>query len=220
MLTVPHLWVKGDLTSAATLTPGLLSITDKHVAPNAAIVRSKLQKENYAKVDVDLTELRLTDISGLLPGTSSGSDLGLEDDAGFGSSLSPYVTTGDVKASTINRYAHGMVALPPEYVSAAPVRFELVCGFKTTIPDTTGDVDVLCHESDQEGGVGADLITTAATDFKSTTFATKSFNVTSTSLVAGDILYFRIHINVVDAATGTAVIGAIGAIALACQVQG
>jgi maleate cis-trans isomerase len=51
-------------------------------------------------------------------------------------------------------------------------------------------------------------------------FAAKSFTITSSGLVAGDVLDIRLTIAVNDAATVTAVTPTIAAIDLLCDIKG
>ena len=221
MLTVPHLFVQGDLTSAATLTPGLATILNAHVAPDAAIARTKLQRENYAPVDIDINSMRVwDDLGDLLPGAASGDDLAIEDNASFGSSTSPYISGGDVGGIGTDRYARGMVALPPEYVSGSPVRFEIFAGFLTNAPDDAGFLDLSVYKSNQEAGIGSDLVTTEQIDIASTTISQRNFAITSTGLVAGDLLDFRVHVSTNDVGDAGTMVPVIGSIQLGCQIQG
>jgi hypothetical protein len=52
------------------------------------------------------------------------------------------------------------------------------------------------------------------------TFADKNFEITATGLSPGDQLDIRITVAVVDAATGTAVEAALGAVELCLDIKG
>ena len=67
--------------------------------------------------------------------------------------------------------------------------------------------------------IATNLPATAATTINSLTFANKDFTITSSSLAAGDILDVRIAIAITDSATGTAVIGEIGAIEFLLDIR-
>ena len=113
-----------------------------------------------------------------------------------------------------------LLALPAEYDTGQTVTLRINGGMVTTVSDTTATVDVEAHESDGEGGVGSDLCATAAQSINNLSFAQKDFSITPTGLSAGDLLDVRIAVAVDDSATGTAVIGSIGSIALLCDVRG
>jgi hypothetical protein len=134
----------------------------------------------------------------------------------------PYIGTGDVKNSTVTRYARVGYQLPAEYVAGQSVRLTLHAGMITTVSSGAATVDVECYKMAQDGstGMGSDLVTTAATTIRSLTFGDKDFDITSTALSPGDWLDIRITVNVVDSMTGTAVIGAILAAEMKLDIKG
>lgn len=154
-----------------------------------------------------------------LPSTGANDDLGHYGGT-FGTDV-PSLQTGDVKTLTTTRYARCQVKLPAEYQSGQPVQIRVHAGMKTTVAGTSATVDIECYKSGKEMIVsGSDLCATAAQNINSLTLADKDFTITPTSLVAGDELDIRIAIATVDAATGTAVIGVIGAVELLATVKG
>lgn len=153
-----------------------------------------------------------------LPGTSSSDDLGVYGATFATNSL--YIATYDVKTLTTTLYARTFLYLPAEYDPGETVTVRLYAGMKTTVASTSATVDVQCYESDGFGGIGSDLCTTSATSINSLTAANKDFTITPTTLAAGDLLDIRVAIAVTDAATGTAVIGAIGAAYLLLDIKG
>ena len=90
----------------------------------------------------------------------------------------------------------------------------------TTISDTSAAIDFECYRSNDEAGIGSDLVTTSATSINSLTLANKDFVVTATSLLPGDTLDIRMKIAIVDSATATAVIGLVGGVELLLGVKG
>jgi hypothetical protein len=134
----------------------------------------------------------------------------------------PYIGTGDVKNTTITRYARVAFCLPPEYVAGQSVRLTLHAGMITTVSSGVATVDVEAYKMAQDGttGMGSDLCSTAATSIKSLTFGDKDFDITATSLAAGDWLDIRVTVNIVDSATATAVIGAILAAEMKLDIKG
>ena len=138
----------------------------------------------------------------------------------FGTSP-PVVSAGDCKAlGATSRYARFMVELPECYEAGETVTLSLSAGVVTTVASVSCTVDVECYELDKIGGIGSDLCATAATTINSLVFAAKSFTITSSGLVAGDVLDIRITIAVNDAATVTAVTPTIAAIDLLCDIKG
>ncbi|MGD9648378.1 MAG: hypothetical protein AB7U73_21890 [Pirellulales bacterium] len=154
-----------------------------------------------------------------LPGTSASDDLGVYGTA-FGTN-SPSVRTYDVKnAGAVSLYARTFLCLPPEYDPAESVTLRFYCGMITTVASTSATVDCACYESDNAGGIGADLVTTSAQDINNLTPANKDFTVTPTNLAPGDILDLRVVLAISDTGTGTAVIGMIGAAFLLLDIRG
>jgi hypothetical protein len=92
---------------------------------------------------------------------------------------------------------------------------------KTTVAGTSATLDLEVYRSGKELVVsGSDLYPGAAQSINSTTLADKDFPLTATSLLPGDMLDIRLAIATVDGATGTAVIGVVGAVELLCGIKG
>ena len=184
--------------------------------------RGDLEQTSNAIFPVNLTDFRVWDaIQTVLPGTAAADDLGLIGTT-FGSAA-PTIRTSDAKATTVTQRARVFIPIPAEYQSAETVSIVISAGMTTTISDGTATVDVEAYEVLTTGALGGsptDLVTTAATTINSTTFADKTFALTSSGLVAGDILDVRITIAITDTATATAVLGTICKVALVCDIQG
>lgn len=183
------------------------------------VKRSELQQDTLKPFVVPWYAFRVHDAYATnLPGTSASDDLGL-----YGNTFatgSPSIRSYDVKTVTTNLYARFMVALPPEYDDAETVQIRCHAGMVTTVADGSCTLDLVAYESDKEASIGADLCTTAATTMNSLTHADIDFTITSSGLVAGDVLDCRLDVSVADTATGTAVIAEIGYVALLCDVRG
>lgn len=218
--------INGDLNvtghlSSATMSVPSSSVTNASVSGDAAIARSKLEQTTNAVYVVPLTDLRVWDaVATVLPGTSATDDLGLYTGT-YGTSPC-YVGTSDLKAAgSTTRYARFFLRLPAEYDNGETVTIRVYAGMITTVADTAATIDVECWENDRDNTLGgADLVTTSATTINSLTFAAKDFTVGPASLAAGDLLDVRLTMLVNDAATGTAVIGAIASVELLCDVRG
>lgn len=182
--------------------------------------RSRLVQDNLAKYAIPWTAWRVFDAFHTnLPGTPLTDDLGLV--GGTWATNPPSIQTEDLKAAgATNNYARCMVTLPPEYVSGETVVLRFHAGMKTNVADSSATLDCVAFESDLEDGLSADLVTTAATTMNSLTDVDIDFTLTASSLVAGDILDLRIQTAINDGATGTAVIGFIGAAWLLCDIKG
>ena len=197
--------IQGDLTVRGTLP---------------TIQRSGLQQENFASYSVDLVNLRVWDAFQTALGTAASDDLGVATGT-FGTGL-PYVSTGDLKAAgATTRRARFVFQLPAEYVAGESVRITANAGMVTTVADTSCTLDFEAYKSNRDTTkTGSDLVTTSATTINSLTFAAKDFDITATSLSPGDILDVRVSIACTDAATVTAVIGALADLQMKLDIKG
>lgn len=186
-----------------------------------ALPRASITQEDYAEYPVPLENLRVWDaFATTLPGTSSADDLGIY--TGTWAAGAPYCATSDMKTlGSVTRYARFMAQLPPEYVAGESVRIRISAGMLTTVAGVAATLDLEVYRVDRDTTIGgSDLCATAAQSINSLTFADKDFELSTSTLNPGDWLDCRIALLVNDAATGTAVIGAIGAIELMCDIQG
>jgi hypothetical protein len=216
--------MSGFFNGSATLTgemrPGDGTVTNAMVSTSADIARSKLAQNANAVYHVPWGDFRVHDaIQTLLPAPSANDDLGFPTSVAMGT-VSPYIGTADLKATTTTCYARFQFALPPEYDPAQTVTLRIRASMVTTVADATATIDAQVYECDRAGGVGADICATAAHDMNSLDAADYSFTITPTNLVAGDKLDIRIAIAVTDAATGTAVIGRIYEVAMLLDIRG
>jgi hypothetical protein len=199
------LLVQGNIIMTGALTPG--------------VARSTITQDigTYA---VPWTFWRVWDaITTSLPSAGAADDLGLIGGT-FGTDV-PSLQTGDVKTLTTTRYARCQIRLPPEYQAGAAVTIRCHAGMKTTVAGTSATLDLEVYRSGKELVVsGSDLYAGAAQSINSTTLADKDFPLTATSLLPGDMLDIRLAIATVDGATGTAVIGVVGAMELLCGIKG
>jgi hypothetical protein len=123
----------------------------------------------------------------------------------------PYIHTGNLKsAGSVTRYARTMFTIPPEFVSAGAFQFRFASGMLTTVADTAATIDCECYKTARSTlKTGSDLVSTSASSINSLSFAEKTFDVSSTGLIAGDVLDIRVAILVNDAGSSTVVDGAI-----------
>lgn len=139
----------------------------------------------------------------------------------FGTGI-PYVTTGDVKATSGTKYARFTYVLPPEYDDGESVQIRAQAGMVTTVAGTSCVLDFEAYLCSTSGVVisGSDLVATSAQSINSTTHTTFDFDVTGTSLTRGRMLDIRMAITWIDGATGTAVIGAVSKLGLRLDIRG
>jgi len=217
--TIDSLVVTGDMTVQGSFSPGAGTLTNTHVASGAAIARTKLATDSLQSFVINFMDLRVWDaVQTNLPGTAASDDLALIGGT-FGTNT-PMIKTSDAKATTVTQRARFLVQLPPEYPAAGSVQLRARAGMQTTISDTTATIDFEAYESNQEGGLGSDLVTTSATTINSLTAANKDFAVTAAGLAPGDWLDVRMTIAITDGATATAVLGVVGHLALMCDMVG
>lgn len=181
--------------------------------------RSGITSDTSQSYELPTTDFRLWDAFQTLLTTAASTALGIGTGT-FGTGL-PYMTTGDVKASSTTRRARILFTLPPEFVTGGNIQTRFACGMLTTVSDTSATIDVEIYKSLRTTlKTGSDLITTAAQTINSLTFAEKVFDLSTGGLAAGDVLDIRVTITVVDSATGTAVTGAIAHAELLLDVKG
>jgi hypothetical protein len=195
------------------------AIKDRHIADTASIDRDKMAQRILACKTIPLAEWRVWDaVATNLPGTPAADDLGLVNGT-FGTNPS-YIGTGDLKAAgATNRYARAIVTLPEDYEAAETVNLRVWAGMITTVADTSAVVDFEVWRQDKEDGTlgASDICATSQQSINSLTENSFSFNITATTLEPGDQLDVRLKITVTDAASATAVIGAVYAVELLCD---
>jgi hypothetical protein len=200
-----------------TITGDLAIKRDGISAQNRSSI---LRQDPLAIFPVPFTSLRVWDAYATnLPGTAANDDLALT--GGTFGTAPPVIDAGDLKAAgATTRYARFQVIIPECYDSAETITLSLSAGMVTTVADTSCTLDVEVYKLDKETGIGSDLCSTSAVSINSLTFADFSFTITSSSVVAGDVMDVRIAIACNDAATGTAVTPTIAAIDLLCDIKG
>ena len=187
----------------------------------SAQTRSTILKQDALAIfPIMLTSLRTWDAFATnLPGTAATDDLALI--GGTFGTAPPTISAGDLKAvGATTRYARLQMQLPECYDSGETITLSISAGMVTTIADTSCTLDIECYKLDKITGISADLCTTAATTINSLVFGAKTFVITPSGLVAGDVFDVRVTIACTDAATGTAVTPTIAAIDLLADIRG
>jgi len=184
------------------------------------LTRDELYQSDNDVFKINPTDWRVWDAFHTnLPGTAATDDLALI--GGTFATASPTIQAGDLKAAgATTRYARCTFQLPSCYVAGQSVTIRAHCGMVTTVADTSCTIDFQLYRSDAEGGIGSDLVSTAATSMNSLTDADKDFAVTATTLGPGDTLDIRMAITCTDAATVTAVTPQVGSVAMLLDVKG
>lgn len=212
--------LSGDvrIDGSVSLFP-LATLNESHLSSSTLIPRSKLAQDSLQAVPIPLYNWRVWNAPiSSLPAAAANDDLGLVYGTfGTGHDL---IQTGDLKNTTTTRYARTMVTLPYNYQSAETVQIRAYAGMETTVASSSTTIDFEVYEIDGTGAISADLCATAATTINSLTYANKDFTITSTGLVAGDVLDIRMTIVVTDSGTGTAVIGSVGKTNLLVDLKG
>ena len=147
-----------------------------------------------------------------LPGTAATDDLALV--GGTFGVASPCIQGLDCGGLTTTAYARAQIPLPWDYVAGQTVKLRFHAGMLTAIADDYAKLDVLCYETDEEVGIGADICATTVQDINSLVLADIDFTITATSLVAGDLLDVLIVVTAHDVNNLDVMIPVIGSVKL------
>jgi len=212
-------YLNGTMQFVGELRPGEGTVVDATVSSNADIARSKLDQES-AKYIVPWSAFRVHDaIETLPPQPSATDDLGWPATQTLGTVV-PLLETWDLKTTTTTCYSRFQFYMPAEYDPGQTITLRIRAGMKTTIAGTSATIDAEVFKADRDGSCGADICATAAQDCNNLVNADYDFTITPTGVIVGDILDVRIALAVVDAATGTAVIGEVLEVAFLLDVRG
>jgi len=213
--------IKGRLvmSGASSVLHKAGSVGNPEVSETAGIARTKLALNTVA-YRIPWSAWRIFDaVNSSLPVTSSGNDMAIN--AGTHGTDVARMQTYDVKAANVLPfYARAFIPMPIEYANGETALIRASAGMITTIAGVACTLDFEGFAPSRTGTLGTDLVTTAATSINSVTFANYDYAMDEATLVAGDLLDILLKISVNDAATATAVIAALYAIELVCDVQG
>ena len=190
------------------------------------MTRAKLDTEAIQRHYLKTTDWRKkSDMAVPLPATASSPDLGVyTNPAGPGAATPPVMRTEDIKTlAAAVRNARTLVQLPYNYVSTNTVQLKVAAGMITTVADDTCTIDCevyLVSQTDDVYTTGTDLNQVAAQSINNLVYSEKTFPIDGSVLAANDILDVLLFITSTDAASGTAVIGAILWAALEFDVKG
>ena len=212
------------MTTDTLIVSETATIRGTLTVPNNAISAQTratiLAQDTNVKFPVNFADLRVWDaLSTNLPGTAAADDLALI--GGTFGSAPPLIQAGDLKnAGATSRYARFTLTVPECYDDAETFSLVISAGMKTTVASSSCTLDVECYRHDKVSGISADLCATAAQSINSLVFADKTFTITPTTLVKGDVLDIRITIACSDTGTGTAVTPTIANIDCVCDIKG
>ncbi len=220
MNTLDDLRVLGRTILEGPVSLPALEVGDAQIPAGADIDPDKLAQRVLAAYPQKLTDCRIHDaFQTLLPGTPSSNDLGLIGGT-FGTNH-PELKTGNMAAGgNVTWYARLQIPLPPNYEDGQTVNIVVKGGMEGSVADVVSLVDIEAYQQDGNGGISSDLCATSAQSINSTTAAEKSFTITPTNLVAGDVLDTRLSVIVNDAATAASVVAAVGSLTLKCDTRG
>lgn len=185
------------------------------------LARASLRQDSLQSFTIPMTSFRVYDaMHTLSPGTPAWDDLGLVGDEVVNTGFS--LQTQDEKSFGAARsHLSGVLyPMPIEYVQGGLVRIRLHAGMVGAIADVSAACIVNVNKSDEELGVGAELVVGGGQSCNSLAFADYDFTVEPATLVPGDLLNIRLAVLLQDNATGTPVIAAIGSVKLLCDVKG
>jgi len=195
-------------------------ITDRAIAPTAAIDPSKMAQRVLQSFPVPLTAARVHDNwASNLPSSASADDLGLV--SGTWGTDSPTISAGDLKAAgATTRYASFAIPVPANYDSGETLTLRVAAAVETTVADTSCTLDAEAYTVDGDGTVTGDEVTTSAQSINSLTADDYDFSLDAAAILPGDLLLVRLAIACNDAATGTAVEPTIYSVTLLADTRG
>lgn len=196
------------------------ALTVAETAVSAQTRATILKQDANKRFPVKFTDFRIWDaVATNLTGTANTDDLAII--TGTWGTNPIRIQAGDLKAAgATSRRAYVEVTVPECYDAAETLTFIISAGMTTTVADTTCTVDLDVYRRDKIAGISADLNVTSATTMNSLVFADKTFTITATTLVPGDVLDVRLTITCTDAATATAVTPTIAGLDLVCDIKG
>lgn len=160
-----------------------------------------IEAAGAAELEIPLTSFMTHDsLAVRLPAAAATDDLGLV----YGSvgTDGPTLQGVDFGATASDEEGAMEFVIPQSYKAGDTFTVRIRGGMLTTVSDTTATVDLAVHLCDEDGAVGSDLVTTAATTINSLTKADVDFVVTPTTLLPGSKII--IHVKVAGADTTNA----------------
>jgi len=158
--------------------------------PAGTVERAHLVQDNLQEYALPLTEFCVTGTGARL-GASAGTPAGAFGlTVGTHGSATPIIVGEDAYYNSKTNRMRIQRAIPPEYVAGETLQIVIRAKVGATM-GTEQSIDVSCYLSDEEGGLGSDLIATAAQNL-TTSYVDYTFTVTAGGLAAGDVLDIEI----------------------------
>lgn len=195
------------------------SATSRHEMTMNTIDRVDLTTDSLAAYPVPLTGVRVHDaLATNLTATATADDMGLI--TGTPGTDAPTLQGVDFGGTSTDEKCGFQYVLPPEYVDAGQIQVIVRGAMLTTLSDGTATVDVECWPQNDDGAATADICATAAQSINSLTPADKTFTITGTSRIRGDVLNIRVSFAGSDAGNLGVMIPEISKITVKHDVRG
>ena len=207
--------VIGTALEAATAAGDIVEWIPDLGGSASAITRSSIVQEDAEEYVIPFTAMRVHDApSTVIPASAGTDDLGCI--AGTFGTTNQMLQSGDFGETNTTAYARFQFPLPPEYTDGETITLVINGGMITAIADNACTVDV---EAYRVAAPSVDICATAATSINSLTAADKSFTLTATDCVPGDMLDIRLTVYGIDAGTAVS-IGAIKKVSMMLDIKG
>jgi hypothetical protein len=156
-----------------------------------SIARSEIAMDSLKPYAIPLFSMRTHDaFQTTLPGTAANDDMAII--TGTPGTDAPTLQGVDFGGTSTDEKCGFQFVLPPEYEAGGQIQVIVRAAMLTTVSDGTATVDVECWPQNDNGAAAADICATAAQSINSLTPADKTFTITPTSRVAGDVLNIRL----------------------------
>lgn len=209
--------VIGMALEASGGSGAIIEVLPSMTAVLGSLARASLVEDALQPYPVTYERYRVWDAPATnAVGSPANDDLGIIDNTFL--TGAPTIETGDLKnAGATTRRIGFMVPVPVEYVAGQDAQIVINAGMKTTVASVSATVDL---EAVRIAAPSVDIVATNAISINSLTAADRTFTLTATNLVPGDVLYCRVSVAVNDSGTGTAVIGQINSITAKFDIKG
>ncbi len=184
--------VIGQAINAATANNDIIEILRKPAA--VGVSRASIEQENLAEYAIPFdTLVKWDDWTANLPGAAGTDDLGVIE--GTIGTDAPQIEGLDSGGTTVLGYMRFQFPVPVEYVNGQTINVEVRALMKV-VSDDVAAVDLVCY---RQAAKTVDINPTAAISINSATAANKTFVLTPTNVVSGDLLDIRISLGATDA---------------------
>jgi hypothetical protein len=160
------------------------------------ILRTDMLQENLVSHPIPWSRMRTFDsYAVLLPAAPTSDDLGLVH--GTVGSNSPMIKSTTASTTTITQKLRFEGILGEDYIPAGRCYIRVHCRVEVAA-HVSATIDLNAYESDNQGGISADLVITGATDINNDTWTSRDFVLTATALDVGSRLDVMLTFAAVD----------------------